>query len=129
MAKVTIDNLASEIDKILAQYEGEIEDNLDEIVTQVGKKGVQALKNSSQAAFDGTGRYAKGWKSQVEKHRLYTLVTIYNSQVPGLPHLLEFGHVLIAGGRTKGMVPGREHIAGVEEELVAEFEREVTSKL
>lgn len=129
MAKVTIDNLANEIDKILSQYEGEIEENLDEIVTQIGKKGVQALKNTSQTTFDGTGRYAKGWKSQVEKQRLYTTVTIYNSQVPGLPHLLEFGHVLIAGGRTKGMVPGREHIAGVEEELVAEFEREVTSKL
>lgn len=129
MAKVTVDNLAKEIDKILDEYKGEIEQNLDKIVVQVGKKGVQALRNESKSKFKGSGKYAKGWTSTAERGRLYTTVIIHNSKMPGLPHLLEFGHAIVVGGRKKGDWEGIEHIAKVEDKLVADFEREVVSKL
>lgn len=126
--KVSLENLGTEINKIFEEYKGDIESNLDEITKKVGKKGAQALKNESLAAFPDSKkhkkRYGSTWTSRADKERLYTTVTIYNSQ-PGLPHLLEYGHASRNGGR----VEGREHISSVEESLIFEFEREVESKL
>lgn len=126
--KVTIDNLGSEIKKILDEYAGNVDENVDEITKKVGKKGAQTLKNESLAKFKDSKkhkkRYGQTWTSKAEKKRLYTTVTIYNSQ-PGLPHLLEYGHASRNGGR----VMGQEHISPVEQQLIAEFEREVRSKI
>lgn len=125
MAKrVTADTLAGAIQDILEEYADDIQGNMDEITRAVGKKGVQALKSESASKF-GTvpgqdKKYAKSWAAKYETGRLSTTVIIYNRK-PGLPHLLEFGHALRGGGRS-GHVPGREHIAGVEEKLVKEFE-------
>lgn len=126
--KVTIENLGSEISKILDEYAGNVDENVDEITKKIGRKGAQALKNESLAKFKDSKkhkkRYGQTWTSKAEKKRLYTTVTIYNSQ-PGLPHLLEYGHASRNGGR----VMGKEHISPVEQQLIAEFEREVRSKL
>lgn len=135
--KVTVDSLANEINKILDQYAGEVNENLSEITKKVGKKGTAALKNESLALFPASKkhkkRYGSTWTSTEEKSRLYTVVTIYNSQ-PGLPHLLEKGHVSRNGtGRTfvtdKAPVKGVAHISTVEQKLIQEFESEVISKL
>lgn len=126
--KVTIDNLASEVEKYLNEYKGEITDNLDEITKKVGRMGVQALRTESRAKFNGKD-YASGWTSKAENTRLYTTVTIYNGKLPGLPHLLEFGHAIVRGGRTVGEVKGRSHIEPVEKEITSTYEREIISKL
>lgn len=126
--KVTLDNLGSEIEKILAEYEGEVQENLDEITKKIGKKGALALKNESLAKFPDSKkhkmRYGNTWTSTAEKTRLYTKIIIY-SRMPGLPHLLENGHASVNGGR----VPGRAHIAPIETQLIKEYESEVKSKL
>lgn len=126
--KVTVENLASEVQKILDDYGDEVSENLDKIVREVGKKGVQALKSESLSKFPSSKkhkkRYGETWKSEVTKKRLYTTVTIYNSQ-PGLPHLLEHGHAKVNGGR----VPGKVHIAPIENKLILQFEKEVTTEL
>ena len=128
MAKVTIDTFDAEIKKILDSYGDEISQNIDDITQQVGKKGAQMLRNESKSKFNRTGRYANGWTSKTEKERLCTKVIIYN-RTPGLPHLLEHGHALVAGGRKVGDVDGKEHIAPVENKLIKEYERKVTDKL
>ena len=65
----------------------------------------------------------------MNKQRLSTTVTIYNDH-PGLPHLLEYGHVTRNGTKqTFPPTPAHQHIAPVAEELVETFEREVVSKL
>lgn len=134
MAKrVTADNLASEIAKILDEYAGEVQNNIDSVTKKIGQKGAQALRNQSKATFNGK-KYASGWTAQTEKTRLYTVVTIYNRKQAGLAHLLEFGHVSANGtGRgfqtDKAPVKGREHVSTVEKQLVVEYEREVKAKL
>lgn len=132
MAKVTLNNLDREINKILNEYAGEVERNLEAIVTKIGKTGAQALKNESLKKFKNSKkhkkRYGQTWTYKANKQRLYTVVTIYN-RMPGLPHLLEYGHALVAGGRRMGTVEGKEHIAPVEQRLIQEFEREVKAKL
>lgn len=119
--KVTINNLDSAVEKILEEYGQEVGQNLSEIVQRTGRAGVQALKSESREKF-GTvkkrkKKYANTWTLKANKQRLYTTATIYNTQ-PGLPHLLENGHVLRNGtGRTIGNVDGREHIKTVESKL------------
>ena len=126
--KVTVDNLASEIEKIMKDYSDDVTKNLDIITKKVGQKGAQALRNDSKASFKGTGKYASGWTYRAQTNRLYTTVTIYN-KTPGLPHLLEHGHAVVAGGRIAGRYDGKVHIEPVEKKLIAEYEREVVNKL
>lgn len=130
--KVTLENLDSEIKKILDEYGNEVSQNLDIITKRIGQKGAQALKNESLSQFPDSKmhnqRYGQTWTYKVEKQRLYTTVTIYNKQA-WLPHLLENGHALVAGGRRLGQVPGHEHIAPIADSLEQEYEAEVKAKL
>lgn len=130
LAKTPIDKLSDAISGILNDYVEEIGDNVGEIAVELGKKGVKTLKQQSRAEFPkGTGEYAKGWKSQVDRGRMATTVTIYNDHY-SLPHLLEHGHVIRNGtARDYGSVKGREHIKPVADKLVETFEREVVSRL
>lgn len=122
--KVTTDTLADSIRDILEEYGDEVKGSLDEITKKIAQKGQQAIKNESKSKFNGK-RYWKGWKVDLQVGRLGTKATIYNESLPGLPHLLEYGHAKRGGGRVQGTV----HIAPVEEQLVNEFEKQVRSKL
>lgn len=124
MSKTTLDTLADDIGKILEEYQDDVKQNLDQITKQIAQKGQQALKNESKSKFKGD-RYWKGWKVDLQVGRLDTKATIYNASLPGLPHLLEKGHAKRNGGRVEGTV----HIAPIEEKMVAEFEKQVRSKL
>lgn len=125
MAKRTpIDKLAISVEKILEEYGEDVASNTIEIVESAAKAGVKALKANSKATFGGTGAYASGWTSKVEKDRLKATAILYNKK-PGLPHLLENGHAKRGGGR----VSGRPHIAPVEQELATKIQSELESKL
>lgn len=125
---ITPDKLGAEVEKILAQYGEEVEQNIDIIRKKVAQKGATALRNVSKDKFGGSGEYAKNWTVTEEKMPHYTSAVIHNKKA-GLPHLLEHGHVLIIGGRTVGRVAGREHIAPVEEEITNLYVNEVVTKL
>ena len=126
MAKrITVDQLTSEVNKILEKYGDDVQGNLNGIVRDITKKGATTLKGQPRSTFGGTGKYASGWTTQMETGRVSAQGTIYNGSVPGLPHLLEHGHANRGGGRTAGRV----HIAPVEQQLVIEFESKVRSKL
>lgn len=134
--KVTVDNLGTEIEKILAEYQGEVQDHLDVVTKKIGQKGAQALRNQSKSTFPvkaggkTSGTYEKGWTSMASKpNRLYTVVTIYNKKRAGLAHLLEFGHVSANGTGRYERVPEHPHVAPVEQALVVEYEREVKANL
>lgn len=117
--KITADNLGEAIAEILEEYGDEVQKDMDDVVKDVGKEGVKAIKSAS-GVFGGTGKYRKGWTSQTDSERYGSTVTIYN-RTPGLPHLLENGHAKRGGGR----VPGKTHIAPVEQELIKQFEEQI----
>ena len=122
--KSTVDTLAADIQKILDEYDEDVQNLSKEAVKKIGQKGVQALKSSS-GVFGGTGKYASGWSSRVEETRMGARATLYNAKVPGLPHLLEYGHAMRGGGRVSGKV----HIKPVEDELINAFEQELEREL
>lgn len=119
MARINAASLADAIDKILTEYAEGIQDDLTEVTNKVAQEGAKALRAESRSNFGGTGKYAKGWtveKAKGGSRQIVVEATIYNRH-PGLPHLLENGHAKRGGGR----VPGRTHIAPVEEEVVQAY--------
>lgn len=120
----TVDTLATDIEQILEEYQDDVENLTVETVKEIGKKGVQALKSSS-SVFKGTGKYKSGWSSKVEDTRMGAKAILYNSKLPGLPHLLEHGHAKRGGGRVSGTV----HIQPVEDELEKAFTQELEKKI
>lgn len=118
-----VDGLAAEIESILEEYKDKINDGVQDAVEAATKAGAKAVKQEAQSMFNGSGKYAKGWSSRVEKDRLGAHGVIFNKSVPGLPHLLEHGHANRGGGRT----PGRVHIKPVEDKITKEFEKKVVS--
>lgn len=131
--KVTLDGLADAVKDVLDEYAQEVTLTTQGIVSTVTKQGVKALQSESAATF-GTAKnrkkkYAKTWTSSVETGRLSAQGTIFNTQ-PGLPHLLENGHVSRNGtGRTFGTVPGRQHIKPVEDEVYRLINQEIQRRL
>jgi len=117
-----VDGLAAEIESILEEYQEHITDGVQDAVEAAVKAGAKAVKQEAQAKFNGTGRYARGWTTKIDKDRIGAQGVIYN-KTPGLPHLLENGHANRGGGRT----PGRPHIKPVEEKINKEFEQKVVS--
>ena len=122
--KVTPEQLGVAIQEILDEYGDEVNNNIEEITTRIAKKGVQALRSAS-SIFGGSGKYKSGWKVEFENTRYSKTAKIWNAKVPGLPHLLEYGHLLRNGSRA----PGRTHIAPIEDQLVREYEEMLEQKL
>lgn len=123
MAKTPVDKLAEAVQQALTKYAQDTTTTTKVLVRTIAKKGAQSVKQSAVGAY-GNGRYSRGWTSTVEETRLGATGIIYN-KTPGLPHLLEHGHAKRGGGR----VPGRAHIAPVEEELVKDFPKELEARL
>lgn len=122
--KIKADRLGEEIDKIMREYSGNIDSELDEITKRIGRKGATAVKNEAHEKFNGE-KYYKGWTVSTVKWTHYTSVVIHNKDHYQLAHLLEHGHAKVGGGR----VEGRAHIAPVEESLIEEYQRLVVNRL
>lgn len=101
-------SLSQQIQSLLDEYEQEVEEILQEEVPKVAKEASKRLKKDSP----GKGNYHKGWTLRTEKGSAGGITTvIYNAKSPGLAHLLENGHALRGGGRSRPIV----HIKPVEE--------------
>ena len=119
--KVTVDTFAVELKILLDEYAEDIADSMSEITPKVAKMGKQMLQEQSPKR---RGKYARSWAVKTEKHRTGSVSTIY-SNMPGLPHLLEHGH-LLRNGKHGGQ---RVHIAPVEEKVIEEFDKEVRRRI
>lgn len=119
MSNISVDQLANEIAKDLAEYTKDIIEGIDEASEKISKNAVKKLKQDSPK---NTKKYSKGWAVKTEKKYGETNShIIYNKNKPGLTHLLEYGHAKRGGGR----VQGKSHIGPVEEQVINEFTAEV----
>jgi hypothetical protein len=120
MAKISVDQLAAEIARGLAEYSQDVVEKVNVSSEKVGKAAVKQLKQTSPKK---TGKYAKSWTMSTEKAIGQPHTRIIHVKAPHhrLAHLLEYGHAKVGGGR----VEGRPHIRPAEEEVIREFTREV----
>ena len=120
MANISVDQLAAEIAKGLAEYSQDVVEKVNVSSEKVGKAAVKQLRQTSPKK---TGKYAKSWTMSTEKEIGQPHKRIIHAKAPHyrLTHLLEHGHAKRGGGR----VEGRPHIRPAEEEVIREFTREV----
>lgn len=121
MAKVTPEQLPKAFAEIVEKYKDDLVSATNDVVRDMGRKTAAAVRTSASAVTKG--KYARNWTFTVEG-RVNPTAIIYN-RVPGLPHLIEFGHAKRNGGR----VPGKPHVKPVEDKAVIEFEKELIKKL
>ncbi len=120
MSNISIDQLAAEIAKGLADYSQEVVEKVNISSEKVGKAAVKQLKSTSPKK---SGKYAKSWAIKTDKVTGQPDNRIIHVKAPHyrLTHLLEHGHAKVGGGR----VEGKPHIRPAEEMVIKEFMAEV----
>lgn len=112
--KVSIDGLADEITRVLKEYNEDVEQGMEKAQRKVGREGVKTLKATSPA---NRPKYKDGWRVSKTPYGL----VVHNATYGSLTHLLEKGHALRNGGRSRAF----PHIKPVEEQIIADYEKEV----
>lgn len=122
--KIKADELQSTVKGLIEKYADDIRDGMDEAAKKCATQCVKLLQETIQRLFKNHNPakpYAKNWtKSQTETARGKAAYTVY-CRLPGLTHLLEYGHAKTGGGR----VAGRSHIALVEKQIEEGFRKAV----
>lgn len=112
---MTLD-LANQITKALSEWSHEVEEEIEKISEEVASNAVKQLQATSPK---NTGAYSKSWTKKKLKNGVYIIYA--KGRYSSLTHLLENGHVLANGGRTKARV----HIKPVEKEAVSKLEERI----
>ena len=124
MANISIDQLAAEIAKGLADYSQDVVEKVNVSSEKVGKAAVKQLRQTSPRRPPPIGgKYAKSWTMSTEKEIGQPHKRIIHAKAPHyrLTHLLEHGHAKVGGGR----VEGKPHIGPAEEQVIKDFVSEV----
>lgn len=107
--------LSDQIVSAVTQYTKAVQDDIAKRFSDIGKEAKTRVASASPKGK--RGKYKRGWKVKLENKNGMISVTVHNTQYR-LTHLLENGHrTRYKHGRygTKRTVPGRQHIASVEQ--------------
>ena len=116
---IRIDDLAREVMKGLDEY---ADVTTEQVKRAVRKAGNTVRKEIQENAPKNTGDYAKSWTTKKVRESSHTLeLVVHSKNRYQLTHLLEFGHCLRNGGRTRA-VP---HIAPAEEKGIEQLEKQI----
>ena len=98
--KVKVDDLAATVEKTLSDYAEDVNDIVKQEIKDAGKEAAKELKEKSPKR---TGKYAKGWRSTVQKEVAVGAEVVVHNKIYRLTHLLEKGHAKRGGGRVAGI--------------------------
>ena len=116
---IKIDDLAKEVMRGLDEY---ADVTTEQVKKAVRKAGNTVRKEIQENAPKNTGDYAKSWAVKKVRESSHTLeVVVHSKNRYQLTHLLEFGHCLRNGGRTRAM----PHIAPAEEKGIEQLEKQI----
>ena len=98
----------------------------EDMKAAIKKAGNSAKKDIQSNAPEKTGAYKKSWAVKTVRENANAMeVVVYSRNRYQLAHLLEFGHALRQGGRTRAF----PHIAPAEERAAEMLVREVEAAL
>ena len=120
---INASDFAKAVSSELAEYAADITTDVKKSVKEVAKDTVREVKKRSPS---DSGAYRKSWRSEeVEVTRFSQTMVIHNKTHYRLTHLLENGHALVGGGRTKA----QPHIKPAEEFAERELMRKIEIKI
>ena len=119
--KTSIDGLDAVVAQALTSYTREMQDGINQAAKKAGQDAVKRLKAGGTYKGGEASGYNAGWRVKVTEGIAGIDVVIHNAKAPGLTHLLEKGHAMPQGGRSRAF----PHIAPAEQEAVEQFRREV----
>lgn len=99
MPSISIDKLASEIAKAVAEYNDDVSKSIDKAVDDAAN---EMLRDTRANAPRNTGDYAKSFRKTKRDSMGVTRRIIWNKKYSRIVHLLEFGHAKVGGGRVAG---------------------------
>lgn len=121
--RCSIDQMAHVIMEGLQEYADLAAEDMKVAVRKVGNA---AKKDIETNAPERTGAYKKSWAVRTVRENANAMeVVVYSRNRYQLAHLLEFGHALRQGGRTRAF----PHIAPAEERAAEMLVREVEAAL
>lgn len=120
--KIKAEQLSDAIEMSVTEYVEDVNDIVKQKIKDAADEAVKELKEKSPKR---TGRYAKGWKSTVQKETAIGAEVVVHNRAYQLTHLLEKGHAKRGGGRVEGI----PHIAPVEEEISKKLADEIEEEL
>ena len=121
--RCSIDQMAHVIMEGLQEY---ADLAAEDMKAAVKKAGNSAKKDIQSNAPEKTGAYKKSWAVKTVRENANAMeVVVYSRNRYQLAHLLEFGHALRQGGRTRAF----PHIAPAEERAAEMLVREVEAAL
>ena len=121
--RCTVSQMADVIMEGLAEYAQLAAEDMKKAVK---KAGAEAKKDIQAGAPLKTGAYKKSWTAKTTKETANAMeIVVYSRNRYQLAHLLEFGHALRKGGRTRAF----PHIAPAEERAAQILEQEVEKAL
>lgn len=121
MNNVSIDDLATAVAKELSEYSQDVNDKLKDEVKQVAKECRDEIAQNSPVR---TGKYKKGWKTDVEYEGKDDIRVIVHNKKYQITHFLEYGH-RGKGGILKGSAEGSPHIRPAEQHAAEKLQRKV----
>lgn len=113
------DGIDTEIMKMLRQYTSNIEQDIVKAEKRIGRKAKDRIRRTAPRK---TGRYAESWSIREFKKRGSFRLVVYSKDHYRLTHLLENG---FRHKPDNNFIEGQEHIAPVQQEVDAEFEKAV----
>lgn len=120
---IRIDDFLEAVQGELAEYANEVTEDVKESVKDVAKETVKEVKMRSPVR---SGAYKKSWgQTQIYEGPGGIRITIHNKKHYRLTHLLENGHALKSGGRTRAF----PHIKPAEDFAARELEKKVKVKV
>lgn len=122
--KVDFSNMANIISSYLDEYGLQVKETLQEASKKTGQEVAKELRKGGSYQTNKTGeKFNKGWKATEQKSRLGISTVVHNTTIPGLAHLLEFGHAKRNGGRTRAFNFIAPVADTVEKKFVDAFEK------
>lgn len=120
MSKVTVDNMANEIQRQLGAYSKEVTDEIKKTVDEVSKDCLQEIK--SHITFNDKN-YSKNMAIKKVRETETSKENVWYVKPPyyRLTHLLEYGHATRNGGSTRAF----EHIKFGEELIERDLPKKV----
>lgn len=107
-------SVEQQLAEILNGYTDDIKKALNTEAEAVAKSTAEKLKSSSPKR---KAKYASGWGIERQSKGLGSSFVVRNKKYYRLTHLLEKGHALKNGGRTKA----QPHIKPAEEQAIKEY--------